>query len=185
MRFVIRPATVDDAYPLARLHVATWQSAYAEIVPDDALEALDVDQWAQRKERQLSEPGQFTTLLAETLPETDAEIAGFTTFGPYREGSGTVDLTVGEIVAIYVHLAHQGLGFGHALMDAAVRALADRGVGEIRLWVLEKNWPSRRFYERYGLAADGQRDTFRMQRPSGESVDLPEVRYVLRVGGGG
>jgi hypothetical protein len=51
----------------------------------------------------------------------------------------------------------------------------------VRLWVLEENTPARRFYERYGLAADGARHVFQVQPPDGAPVDLPEVRYALRL----
>jgi ribosomal protein S18 acetylase RimI-like enzyme len=108
---------------------------------------------------------------------------GFATFGPYRlngDPDGEVDPSAGEVLAIYVDPDHHGRGAGRALMDAAVAALRDTGVGEVRLWVLEANTPARRFYERYGFVADGERHLFRVQPPDGEPVDLPEVRYTLR-----
>lgn len=54
--------------------------------------------------------------------------------------------------------------------------------GSTALWVLEDNAPARGFYERYGLAADGERSTFRVSGPGGVPVELVEVRYALRIG---
>jgi ribosomal protein S18 acetylase RimI-like enzyme len=174
----IRTATADDADELTRVHIATWRSAYTGIMPDDFLAALDARAWSAQRRARLAAPGPYTTLVSTV----DSGITGFTAFGPYRmDGPENLDLSVGEILAIYVHPDHQGAGLGRTLMDAAVARMAAAGVAEIRLWVLEENWPSRRFYERYGLVADGQRDSFRVHRPGGEPVDLDEVRYTLTV----
>ncbi len=175
---LVRPATLADADALALVHVRTWQSAYAGIVPAEYLAALDPDTWADRRRARMAEPSEFDTLVAEE----GGRLHGFVTYGPYRHGAGAVDPTVGEILAIYVHPDAQGRGVGRALMDDAVAALAARGVTEVRLWVLAENAPSRRFYERYGLEPDGERDTFRVDPPGGAPVDLAEVRYALRVG---
>jgi RimJ/RimL family protein N-acetyltransferase len=59
-------------------------------------------------------------------------------------------------------------------MAAARQALAAAGYPEYRLWVLEENHRARRFYERAGMAPDGDRDVY---TPRGSSVALPEVRY--------
>jgi ribosomal protein S18 acetylase RimI-like enzyme len=177
--FVIRPATVEDARALAQVHVDTWRSAYTGIMPDDALAALDVDEWAERRRGYLVDPGQFHTLVADA-----GTVIGFVTFGPYRTDGNPddADPSIGEVLAVYVHPAHQGTGAGRALMDAALAELRARGYREVRLWVLEDNHPSRRFYERYGLATDGQRDIFRLRRPGGlPPADLVEVRYALRI----
>lgn len=179
----VRPAALADAERVVRVHVRTWQRAYAGIVPDSVLAALDdqIEQRIRRTRHRWSAPegSAFSTLVA-----TDADgLIGFATFGPYRlDGGpdGQVDPAVGEVLAIYVDPDHQGRGAGRALMDAAVARLRDTGVDQVRLWVLEDNAPSRRFYERYGFAADGARHFFRVEQPDGEPVDLPEVRYTLR-----
>ena len=40
----IRPAAEGDAAGIARVHVRSWQEAYAGIVPEAYLASLDVDQ---------------------------------------------------------------------------------------------------------------------------------------------
>lgn len=174
----VRPAQPTDADEVARVHVRTWQSAYAGIVPASVLTTLDdqIEERAERmRQRWQAEPGRFTTMVATA----GGPPVGFVTFGPYRlDGPGDqVDPTVGEVLAIYVDPDRQGGGAGRALLDTAVAALRDSGAGEVRLWVLEQNAPSRRFYERHGFVADGAWHLFRVHEPDGTPVDLPEVRY--------
>jgi ribosomal protein S18 acetylase RimI-like enzyme len=179
----VRPATVADVDDVVRINVRTWQQAYVGMVPDDTLAALDgqiPDRVRRTRERwSSSEPRNWHTMMA--VDEGERSV-GFVTYGRYRlnQHDDQLDPTVGEVLAIYVDPDHQGRGAGRALMDAAVAALQAGGVTEVRLWVLEKNAPARAFYERCGYVADGVRHFFRVERPDGTPVDLPEVRYALR-----
>jgi ribosomal protein S18 acetylase RimI-like enzyme len=178
----VRPAGIEDADGIAEVHVRTWQAAYAGIVPEAYLASLDVAALAERRRGWLAEAAAGTTEYRTLVAVDDrGRIIGFVSFGPYRLELGRMDRSVGEVQAIYVHPDAQGLGVGRALMDGAVTALADRGAAELRLWVFEDNAPSRRFYERYGLATDGARGTFRVDPPGGDPVDLAEVRYAMRL----
>lgn len=181
----VRPAGPEDAEDVVRVQIRTWQTAYAGIMPGSVLARLD-DERERRtqvtRERLAAESAPFSTLVAVD----DGRVIGFATYGPYRrqeedEGLGPLDHTVGEVLAIYVEQAYQGRGAGRALMDRAVADLRDRGLDTVRLWVLEENSPARRFYERYGYVADGARHHFRVTEPDGTPVDLPEVRYTLRL----
>jgi ribosomal protein S18 acetylase RimI-like enzyme len=181
----VREAALADAEDVVRINVRAWQQAYAGIVPDDVLAALParVPERVRRVRERWSAPGprRWRTVVAV---EPDTPPVGFATFGPYRvngHDDTELDPTVGEVLAIYVDPPRQGRGAGRALMDAAVGALRERdGVTELRLWVLADNVPARAFYERYGCVADGATHFFRVQRPDGTPVDLPEVRYALR-----
>lgn len=178
----VRLARPADAAAVVRIRVRAWQQAYAGIMPQDVLDALDgrIEDEIQRT-RQRWESGRplpFTTVVAEPTPGL---VTGFATYGPYRlvPSGEQVDHRAGEVVLIYVDPRHQRAGAGRALMDAAVAALREAGAGEVRLWVLEQNASARRFYQRYGFVADGQRHVFPVTRPNGERVDLPELRYTL------
>ena len=63
----------------------------------------------------------------------------------------------GEIVSLYLLPEYMGRGFGKALLEAAVEALAGQGFREVLLWVLEENRRARRFYERAGFSCSGDR----------------------------
>lgn len=174
----IRREEPDDAEAVARVHVHSWQSGYAGIMPDEVLARLNVAAWAQRR-RDLgtADPEHpFTTLLAEA----DGTVVGFTTFGPYRNNKNRTDLdpAYSEILAMYVEPAYWGTGTGPALMAAARDALTERGWTGYRLWVLAENRRARRFYERAGLALDGERSTYPVPLAGGrEPVGLAELRY--------
>lgn len=182
----VRPARPADAEAVVRINVRSWQQAYAGIVPDDVLAALDnqIGERVRRTRQRWSAPDQpFATVLAEPPGPPGQPPVGYVSYGPYRDGpdGDRLDPAVGEVLAIYVDPAHQRGGAGRALLDVAVATLRERGAGEIRLWVLDRNAPARRFYQRYGFVADGMSQTFRVHRPDGTAVDLPEVRYALPV----
>ncbi|MFJ6197172.1 GNAT family N-acetyltransferase [Micromonospora sp. NPDC092111] len=180
----IRREEPDDAEAIARVHIHGWQAGYAGIMPDEVLARLNPVAWAQRR-RDLgtADPEHpFTTLLAEV----DGVPAGFTTFGPYRNNQdrGDLDPTLGEVVAMYVEPAHWGDGTARALLAAARDGLVARGWREYRLWVLAGNVRARRFYERAGLSADGERSRYPVPLAGGRPpVCLDELRYVGRLAG--
>lgn len=175
----IRAQTADDILAVAALHVRAWQSGYAGMIPAEVLDALDPAVLAERR-RQWFAHEEFQTLLAVDGPE----IVGFATFGPYRlqQNRTEVDPTVGEVNAIYLEPARIGAGVGRTLMAAALAELTRRGFREVRLWVLEENHRSRRFYEKAGFMEDGERATYDVTLPSsGETVPLPELRYTRKL----
>ncbi|MEU6077350.1 GNAT family N-acetyltransferase [Micromonospora sp. NPDC047074] len=180
----IRREEPDDAEAVARVHIHGWQSGYAGIMPEEVLRRLNVSAWAQRR-RDLgtADPEHpFTTLLAEAA----GTLAGFTTFGPYRNNQDRDDLDPahGEVVAIYVEPAHWGDGTARALLAAARAGLVARGWSDYRLWVLEGNHRARRFYERAGLSPDGERSTYPVPLAGGRPpVGLVELRYAGSLGG--
>jgi len=141
----IRRAVPSDLVGMARVHVGTWKTTYRGMVPDDRLEALTVE---------ADIAGGFGSLLREPRPGfgqfvavTDSnEVVGFAGGCPNREPDGVY---TGELGAIYVLRAFQGLGAGTALVREVVRFLRGEGHTTMIVWVLEQN-PYRRFYEKLG-----------------------------------
>jgi ribosomal protein S18 acetylase RimI-like enzyme len=180
MGVTVRPATISDAAGIARVQVGTWRSAYAGIMPTETLDALDVDLATERIR------AWFDTIGFDRMVAVDpvAGVVGFVSFGPYRSNQDLADLdpAYGEIPAIYVDSGWQGQGIGRALLDAALDGLRARGLTEVRLWVLAENVPARVFYERCGLASDGERSTFCVSGPGGVPVSLDEMRYSRLIG---
>ena len=170
----IRTLTEADIDAVAEVHVRTWQSAYAAIIPAEVLDALDPTVWAERR-RQSGPPPTGQTLVADD----DGTVIGFAAFGPRRIQPGTeYDFTEGELYAIYVNPRYQHKGAGKRLFAAARAALTEAGFPVLRLWVLEENHPARRFYEHLGMAPDGDHHHY---TPRGSTVELPEVRYAARL----
>lgn len=162
--FLIRDATVEDAGGIAKVHIETWRSAYAGILPSEYLDRLSWEEDARRLQEYLKNMGPEYFLL---VAETPGEIVGFSSGGPERSGDKVYR---GEIYALYVLPAYQKQGIGRRLVGASARRLLQAGAGNLLVWVLSAN-PSRQFYERLG----GQRVREREIEIGG--VSLPEVGY--------
>jgi ribosomal protein S18 acetylase RimI-like enzyme len=83
----------------------------------------------------------------------------------------------GEVAALYVDPEHWRSGAGRALLTRCIHLAEQRGYQTLTLWVLSTNAAARRFYERMGLAPDGE--TKNEVRPGGS---LFEVRYRMPLG---
>jgi L-amino acid N-acyltransferase YncA len=165
----IRDATVEDADAIALVHVRGWQAAYRGRMPQEYLDALDVDARAAGWGRWLAQPAPGRHVVVLEAPT--GAVVGFAGIGPTRDSDADPAL-VGEIASIYVHPDHWGRGGGRLLMAEAVRRLARDRLREATLWVLDANDRARRFYEATGWRIDGARKT-------DESLGFPldEVRY--------
>jgi ribosomal protein S18 acetylase RimI-like enzyme len=158
----VRAARPDDARRLGEIHVETWRATYVGVMPQEVLDELSVEE----RERLWSEwiPHTETEVF---VADADGDVVGFVSVGPSRSSPG-----VGELYSIYVLPSAHGSGAGPALMDTAVAALARRWDKAI-LWVATENPRARRFYERHGWVADGDR----VETVAGASV--AETRYRL------
>jgi len=166
---VVRRATADDARGIAEVRVESWRATYPGVVPQHVLDELDVDEIAAFW-RTVPEREDAATFVAER----DGVIVAFATVGPDRQED------VGRVYAIYARPSVWGQGVGRALMDAAVRSLAQRW-DEAVLWVAEQNPRGRRFYERYGWFDDGGRQLDEVA----PGAHVAEVRYRLSLLGRG
>lgn len=163
---VIRTATHADAPAIARIHVETWRSAYQGIIASEHLDALSIEQRTRGWEKNLGE-NRDAVLIAEQA----GKVVGWVSFGPCRDEGETHQA---EIYAVYIDAAVQRSGIGRALMAEAERRLAVT-VGtatRFSLWVLARNIPARRFYERLGYAPSLRE---KQERIGGEA--FTELRY--------
>jgi len=160
----IRRARPGDAEDIAQVHVDTWRSTYAGILPDRVLVGMSPGRHRVQWERLLSHrrSSEFT-VVAENAT---AGVIGFGSAGPSR-GQRRFS---GEVFTLYVHPDFQGQGIGRGLLAALFEGLAERGMDSAIIWVLAGN-PSRFFYEAMGGELAAQRD----ERLWGELV--PELAY--------
>lgn len=158
---MIRPGTSADAEAVARVHVDTWQAAYAHTLPREQLAALSIEEAVERSRHW---PPTF-------VAERDGEILGFVSVGSGRDPG-----TDGELFAIYVHPQYWGTGAGRALIEAGEEELRRLGHQDAILWVLDDNPRARRFYELAGWSFD---DDAREIHIFG--FDVAEVRYSKRL----
>lgn len=161
----IRKATVDDVKDISRIYALSWKAAYAGIVPQDFLDAIDDDRWVHKFRQDIGDG----TLIALMIYDGDAPV-GCAAFGAARDEKMP---GWGEIVSIYLHPDYFGKGFGEALLRETVAALRERGFEHVYLWVLRDNARARRFYEKHGFEPSGDVSTIEIM---GET--LVDVCYV-------
>jgi ribosomal protein S18 acetylase RimI-like enzyme len=164
--YSVRHATPRDAKAIAEIHVATWQAAYKDFMPEEYLSKITVEkrQAYWREAIEFSEP--------QLLVATDGdEIVGFVGFDRSRD-AGTKS-TVGEIWALYVAPAHWGKGAGLALWDGAREGLKEEGCTQVTLWVLLRNERALRYYEQ---AAGFKREMPSLKTVAFGSAKLEEIR---------
>ncbi|MFH6782379.1 MULTISPECIES: GNAT family N-acetyltransferase [Methylobacterium] len=161
----MRIATDADAALLARLHTASWRSAYGAILEPGFLsgpieqERLEV--WTSRIGR--PHPDQ-TAIIAESADEALGFVCAI---GAEDERWGTL------VDNLHVLPMAKRRGLGTALLAAAADwSLAAYPGSGLYLWCFEQNEPARRFYERRGgMAVERSRHAI----PGGG--DRPVIRY--------
>lgn len=136
----IRSATGGDAGAIAHVHVESWRTTYAGIVPDAYLAGLDEMLRAQLW------MGWLAGGALVQVAERHGQVVGFAHGGANREALEECDA---ELYSIYLLREAQGRGSGAALLGAVAAALAERGFRSLAVWVLERN-PARGFYEKMG-----------------------------------
>lgn len=142
-RLSIRPMSTADAPVVAALHVASWRTAYRDILTDDYL-ALRADEerrafWAKR----LASDDAGTCGLVAVHEGVEVGFAFMV-----REA----DAGYGNLLDnLHVSPGMRGQGIGRRLLSELAREVRQRGWNPgLYLWVFETNAGARRFYERHG-----------------------------------
>jgi GNAT superfamily N-acetyltransferase len=136
----IRAATEHDAVAISHVHIESWRTTYAGIVPDEYLSALN------EAERALLWREWLTRDIEVYVAVLDGRVIGFISGGPIREPLRDYNA---ELYAIYLLQQAQGLGIGTDLLRELAGSLMNKGFTSMAVWVLERN-PFRRFYEKSG-----------------------------------
>jgi GNAT superfamily N-acetyltransferase len=163
---MIRPADIDDAAAIARVHVLSWRSTYKAMLPAEFLESLTEAGYTDRWKRFISDRSSRAYVVQEG-DDRDA-VVGFASGG--RERAGETGYT-GELYAIYLIESSQRRGYGRELVRAVAGGLRELGLEDMIVWVLKDNRPARDFYERIGGVY------VRTQPITIGSVTLEEVSY--------
>ncbi len=161
----VRRARPSDAAAIGAVHVATWRSAYAGVLPDEYLANLSVLRHAAGYEQAIADRRNGHAVFVAVASGHDAPpgheardggvVVGFASGGRARRAG----IAQGEIETLYVLDDYRDRGVGRRLMRAMAAHLAAVGCRSAMLWVLEAN-PTRWFYERLGGRA-AARETIR------------------------
>jgi len=156
----IRKITQTDNFnAISRIYALSWKTAYKNIVPQQFLDDLSENRWADILKNSTYD-NFVMTLNGEYIgtsgvcPARDEDMDGW-----------------GEIMSIYLLPEYFGKGHGKPLLDNSISVLSEMGYDKVYLWVLEQNIMARRFYEKNGFVVlDEKMDSF-------GGVELVFVRY--------
>jgi len=144
MTTIVRRAMIEDVPGIARVHVDTWRTAYAGLVPD---EVLTNQSYKQREDIWQN----ILTTYADTnyvnVADVAGQIVGFVWGGKLRDETPGYS---GELYAIYLLQNTQGQGLGRRLVEALLCDLIEQGHTSMLVWVFRDNPPARGFYEALG-----------------------------------
>ena len=143
----VRPARAGDAAEIGRVQVETWRTAYASLLPPDALDGVDASQaaitWLAEIEGPASERHHVLVALEQDW------LVGFAAVAP-AEDDGT-----GEIALLLVEPRWGRRGHGSRLLAAVVDHWREDGFTRGVVWIPESDQASAAFYEGAGWARDG------------------------------
>lgn len=153
--FRLRRARRTNAEAIARVHVASWQAAYRDIIPNTTIDGFDLPRCIISWQRQLDSGVTVWVVTEDDLLVGFAEVRG------------------SEVPVLYIHPGWWRLGLGSRLLRRALADIAKNGHRQAGIWVLADNAEAREFYDRHGgLARD-----WRTIRFSGS--ELAEVCYLF------
>jgi ribosomal protein S18 acetylase RimI-like enzyme len=169
MTMVIRRARPEDAAAIARVHVESWRSTYAGLLPERLLLKLSSARHEARWWRHVL--GRFRRSHFVYVAEDPREgVVGFVSGGAARDRELEYD---GEVYALYVLDEFHESGIGSALFQRLSERLLRECGPSMVVWVLSSN-PSRFFYERLG----GKRIATRRDRMGGAEVEETAYGWV-------
>ncbi|MBA2693745.1 MAG: GNAT family N-acetyltransferase [Rubrobacter sp.] len=162
----IREATAEDAAGIARVHIASWRTAYRGIVPDAFLDGMSREESEARWRERLDERAPRVFFF---VAEVSGSIVGFAVGGARRSESLTE--FDGELYALYLLADARGMGIGRRLLRAVAEGLSSLGFRSMLACLMAGNRSACGFYEAFGGRLVGS-DTFEI---SGETIE--EVAY--------
>ena len=175
----VRAARASDAPGLALVQVASWQAAFAGLVPDAVIAELTseeaVGQFTLRWQQAISAPptSRHHVHVAVEKPG-EPGIAGFAAAGPATDE----DLwpgTDGELYELHVLPGRAADGHDERLLNAVADTFVEDGFGTGYAWALAGDEQRIGFLEAAGWAPDGSRSNLDM------GVKVPVVRLHTRL----
>jgi GNAT superfamily N-acetyltransferase len=147
----VRAATPQDVDEIIRIQVTTWRTAYAELVPEAALQRLSGPAAREAWTAAVSAGPEHHVLVA-----TEGEwTVGFCAAGPADPEEPEITGEHAQIVTLLVEPRWGRRGHGRRLIAEAFTRLAAGGASSGIAWLPEQDVASRAFYDRIGWDPDG------------------------------
>lgn len=147
----VRPARPEDADAVAHVQLDTWRTAYAQVLPPEALD-LPPQQAAAAWRAAVAEPTSARYRVLVALEGRD--VVGFTASAPAGDDDLEPD-TTSEVTALLVVPRWGRRGHGSRLLAASVDGWREDGVRTAVTWVFERDAAALRFLESAGWEPDG------------------------------
>jgi ribosomal protein S18 acetylase RimI-like enzyme len=147
----IRRAAAQDAPAIAAVHIASWRTTYAGLLPQRIIEQrTDPTVRLALWERRLAQPNGFIFVAA-----IGTEICGFAAAAPMPDSlpyeRDPLPGYDAYLEGLYSLVAVQGHGIGRQLLRHVAKALTADGLQSLCFHVVANN-PTRGFYEHLGAA---------------------------------
>jgi L-amino acid N-acyltransferase YncA len=147
----VRAATPDDVDDIVRIQSGTWRTAYAELVPEAAMQRLEGPAARQAWAAAVGSAGGHHVLVATE----GAWTVGFCAAAPVEQDEPGVSADQAQIVTLLVEPRWGRRGHGRRLLASAFGALAEDGARGGIAWVAEQDVASRALFDRIGWESDG------------------------------
>ena len=176
----IRPASAEDAKPIAELHGRSFLATYPELPRTVAVTLGGSNERTAYWTNRLRGLGLGCAVF---VARDRAALRGFVYAGPTADPDDGARRT-GQVYSIHVDPWAQGAGIGSELLDAAVSFLRASGFDDVTLWVVDSNLGARKFYEARGFGLDGarRREILALGSADGDVVDVVRYRRQLTAG---
>jgi GNAT superfamily N-acetyltransferase len=151
----VRPARPEDAGEIGRIQVATWRTAYADVLPAPVLEGLSEDQAVDAWRSAITDPPSPRHHVLVALEQQ--WLVGFAGVAPADdlEDTDPDPETTAALAPILVEPRWGRRGHGSRLLAAAVDHARGDGMTRAIAWIPEADKPSREFLLSAGWAPDG------------------------------
>lgn len=147
----VRPARPEDAERVARVQLSTWRTAYADLLPQEALDLPEVQAAALWLGAVESPPTREHRLLVAL---ERAELVGFAASGPASD-DGLDPATTAELLTLLVEPRWGRRGHGSRLVAASVEHWRGAGLVTAVAWAWERDAATRSFLVGSGWEPDG------------------------------
>jgi ribosomal protein S18 acetylase RimI-like enzyme len=172
-----RVAWADDAPAIAAVQVRAWRTSYADLLPAELLDTLDVDELAATWRASLGKPPDARNRVLVALERN--LVTGFALTGPAIDPDCD-PVADGEVTDLTVDPHKRHAGHGSRLMQASVDTLkADRFTRAVT-WLGAQDDETRGFLTSAGWAPDGAHRTLDLTGDG--TVQVKQVRLHTDLG---
>ncbi|WP_176585471.1 GNAT family N-acetyltransferase [Priestia megaterium] len=139
----IRKANIDDIRVISKIYVDTWKTTYNGLVPDNFLKKLSYEE-AENKWMKFFSDSLHNSFIYIASNDSE-EIIGFAAAQINNDKEFK-----GELYALYLLPAAQGLGAGRSLISTVAEHFMNEGISSMMVWVMKNNKSGSGFYKRLG-----------------------------------